>query len=617
MMTSIGSEITNMSNMGANQDHSARLVQLQELLTMSSACSSRGLHNSAKWSAELAESMIKDLPQDSVEQCTIGAAKDAAKMNATVGDQPLYMLAKTYYDLREFQRAAHVLRDAECDAAVFLRCYCRYLAGEERKEDECHDLLAPQDQNSAVNEELREIRNTLSARESARGLDGFGYYLLGTILSASELKVEAREAFIKSIEILPTFWGSWLELASLCTDVGDRQKVNSNDRLPQEHWMKKFFDAHVSLELHQADEAVSLYSNLAQTFPVSSYVQAQVATAYYNRREFDVSEEIFEGLRQSDPYRLDNVDTYSNILYVRVAKTKLSYLAHEAVRIGQYRAETCCVVGNYYSLKNRHEKAVIYFQRALKLNRSYLSAWTLMGHEYMELKNSAAAIEAYRRAVEIDPRDYRAWYGLGQAYELLKMAMYSLYYYRQAQRLRPHDARMWSALAHTYKEMDRYTDAAMCYERTIGLSENDTAAVFELAVLYRDRIPNKHNLAAKYFGRVIELHDDEFGSAVESEHTVDACMFLSQFFKDRGDLDQAETYAMRLMNVGGKHKESAKELLGEIHSLPPSRSSRGDGTPRSVSGTPTFLHMLDTSDISRDPGASSPANNGDDMPSWF
>eukprot|EP00041_Stephanoeca_diplocostata_P014001 m.251499 g.251499 ORF g.251499 m.251499 type:complete len:66 (+) comp19539_c0_seq3:2164-2361(+) len=41
------------------------------------------------------------------------------------------------------------------------------------------------------------------------------------------------------------------------------------------------------------------------------------------------------------------------------------------------------------------------------------------------------------------------------------------------------------------------------------------------------------------------------------------------------------------------------------------------GTPRSVSGTPTFLHMLDTSDISRDPGASSPANNGDDMPSWF
>jgi len=39
---------------------------------------------------------------------------------------------------------------------------------------------------------------------------------------------------------------------------------------------------------------------------------------------------------------------------------------------------------------------VLYFQRALKLNPSYLSAWTLMGHEYTEVKNTSAAIQAYR-----------------------------------------------------------------------------------------------------------------------------------------------------------------------------------------------------------------------------
>jgi anaphase-promoting complex subunit 8 len=50
-------------------------------------------------------------------------------------------------------------------------------------------------------------------------------------------------------------------------------------------------------------------------------------------------------------------------------------------------------------LKAQHEKAVQYFQRALRLNRQYLSAWTLMGHEFVEMKNTAAAIEAYRRAV--------------------------------------------------------------------------------------------------------------------------------------------------------------------------------------------------------------------------
>eukprot|EP00983_Pelagomonas_calceolata_P126191 1161280-Pelagomonas_calceolata.AAC.8 len=39
-----------------------------------------------------------------------------------------------------------------------------------------------------------------------------------------------------------------------------------------------------------------------------------------------------------------------------------------------------------------HDKAVQYFKRALRLNRGYLAAWTLLGHEYMEAKNTPAAI---------------------------------------------------------------------------------------------------------------------------------------------------------------------------------------------------------------------------------
>ena len=34
----------------------------------------------------------------------------------------------------------------------------------------------------------------------------------------------------------------------------------------------------------------------------------------------------------------------------------------------------------------------MYFRRALKLDQACLSAWTLMGHEYVEMKNPPAAI---------------------------------------------------------------------------------------------------------------------------------------------------------------------------------------------------------------------------------
>ena len=80
------------------------------------------------------------------------------------------------------------------------------------------------------------------------------------------------------------------------------------------------------------------------------------------------------------------MDTYSNILYVKEAYAGLSHLAHSAILTDKYKPETCCIIGNYYSLRTQHEKAVAYFRRALKLNRNYLSAWTLMGHEYVEMK---------------------------------------------------------------------------------------------------------------------------------------------------------------------------------------------------------------------------------------
>ena len=144
------------------------------------------------------------------------------------------------------------------------------------------------------------------------------------------------------------------------------------------------------------------------------------------------------------------MDVYSNILYVKEENVPLTVLARRLADEDPYRPETCCVIGNYYSFRGQHDKAVMYFQRALKLDPNFLAAWTLMGHEFVELKNPPAAIEAYRKAVAINPGDYRAWYGLGQTYELVNMPYYALYYYSKAVLLRPRDARMWNAMGHCY-----------------------------------------------------------------------------------------------------------------------------------------------------------------------
>jgi anaphase-promoting complex subunit 8 len=120
-------------------------------------------------------------------------------------------------------------------------------------------------------------------------------------------------------------------------------------------------------------------------------------------------------VQKLDPYRMEEVDIFSNMLYVMDKRAKLGKLAHEYAEIDRNRAEVCCLIGgfrlpalltqgNYYSSRGDHTKAILYFKRALLLNRDYLPAWTLMGHEFVELKNSHAAIEAYRKAIgELDP----------------------------------------------------------------------------------------------------------------------------------------------------------------------------------------------------------------------
>lgn len=62
----------------------------------------------------------------------------------------------------------------------------------------------------------------------------------------------------------------------------------------------------------------------------------QVGLAQYTQRQYDAAEESFEGVRQRDPYRLACMDTYSNILYVKV-RACISVRAVAATVVGCVR----------------------------------------------------------------------------------------------------------------------------------------------------------------------------------------------------------------------------------------------------------------------------------------
>ncbi|KAH9904685.1 TPR-like protein [Xylariomycetidae sp. FL2044] len=485
-------------------------------------CSERCLYQSSKWAAELLNAIPE--PEASLDDSQLSDASSAypsavIAQNTDPDEAALeaneinkYMLAKSFFDCREYDRCAAVFLPDSTLAGIastkevnttpkgkgkgkastsasraastqpipklsqrslFLALYAKYLSGEKRKDEDAEMVMGPQDLGTCLNKQLLTVSRVLEAWFDSRktedgqyqGSQGWLEYLYGMVLARQKSEEKALEWFTRSVNLFPWNWGCWLEMTALISRVEDLNGIMNH--LPR-NIVSFVFHVHTSLELYQHNETLAKsLDDLLNIFPTSSFLLTCDALLSYHAKDLVAADQHFSRLLSMHPHRLDSLDHYSNILYVINSRPKLAFLAHVCSSVDKFRPESCVVIGNYYSLLSLHEKAVQYFRRALTLDRSCLSAWTLMGHEYVELKNTHAAIESYRRAVDVNRRDYRAWYGLGQTYEVLEMHAYALWYYKKAAGLRPWDGKMWMAVGSCLQRMDRHQDGIKALKRAL------------------------------------------------------------------------------------------------------------------------------------------------------
>lgn len=436
---------------------------------------------------------------------------------------------------------------------------------------------------ASSNENISLLHDELTTLYKADLLDGFLLYLYAIVLRAlGRPNEEAKRVLCEAVRAYPLNWSAWFDLATLCPDVGSlemltvrrKRKGNgsggvSNENLDYslpDHWVTLCFYAYTWGELQRYDNALDCFVALEEELPGSQecgWTKTKKAKVYHDSRVgYDEAEILYEDLRNQEPYRLEGMDLYSNILFMSERRAQLSHLAHSAIKVDKYRPETCCIVGNYYSLKKQHERAVIYFRRALKLDPHYLAAWTLIGHEYVEMQNTEAAIQAYRRAVDIDSKDYRAWYGLGQTYEILTMHSYALYYYRKAVMIRPADARMWVALGQCYQKLKKTNEAIASYERAYGHGDHEGIAALALGKLFKGK--QNFELAAEYFKKHVKKQDEE---QRVGEGYATSLLFLARYYERNEDYPAAEACCQKLSSIGSHQEtEEAKSIMRQIRS---------------------------------------------------
>ncbi|KAI5278492.1 Anaphase-promoting complex subunit 23, partial [Ascosphaera aggregata] len=196
-------------------------------------------------------------------------------------------------------------------------------------------ILGPADGGLTVNRELSGIAQGLSAwfaDRAARGLEdrsqGWLEYLYGVVLLKAKNEKEAEKWLVKSVHLYPYNWSAWQELNDLMSSVEDLKHI-VND-LPQ-NIMTLLFHLYCSQELYQTTD--DIHNNLVELeslFPTSSFLKTQRALLFYHSKDFDEASQLFSEILTANPYRLDGLDHYSNILYVMSARPQLAFIAQLA-----------------------------------------------------------------------------------------------------------------------------------------------------------------------------------------------------------------------------------------------------------------------------------------------
>ncbi|KAJ7287200.1 hypothetical protein C8J57DRAFT_1167219 [Mycena rebaudengoi] len=561
---------------------SVDMQMVAEIRATAQESADRGLLFATKWALDLVRGVA---PEKRASARIVGAPPPSpppaspARTPEHDSEEDVFVCARKSVNEKQYTRAVHLLRECQSAKARFLSTYCRYIMSEKKALRDWHFLDASRYQPpTPVNPQIAELFQSVEDVS-----DPWLLFLKALFLSRLSRHQEAIDCAILSIAAKPWNWSAWVLIGGCIHDPVTLFTSLEKIPLPPSHPLVQMFLVKMMNELYSSTSSELDMCNQLLTrefFPESLWIMSLRANVLYNMHSFGEAEKQCERIMEKDPYRIDDIDLFGNILYVVENKERLSTLAQFFLSVNKDRPEVCCLVGNHYSLRAEHEKAVKYFRRATELDRTFFGAWTLMGHEYIEMGNAHAATEAYRRAVDANPKDYRAWTGLGKAYGLMGMHAYALHYHYRSLKLRPDQAESWEELGHAFEMVNKYDDAIACLQRALESEAPHSMTIFmRLAPLLAT--VGEGAAGARYAQLAIELGE---GSAQPPEYYAKALVHVAdyQMRLPTGDWARAREYLERVVgNQSGLIDEAtaarAADLLKAVKVRVQAKFATGEG----------------------------------------
>ncbi|MFN8244721.1 MAG: tetratricopeptide repeat protein [Ferruginibacter sp.] len=154
------------------------------------------------------------------------------------------------------------------------------------------------------------------------------------------------------------------------------------------------------------------------------------------------------------------------------------------------------------------EKAIDYYNKALRINHKYTEALINLGLIYYEReKNYEEALRLFTAATKIKPKDADTWYNRGTCYLDNKEYDKAIADFKRALNIDRADLSSLNNLAFTYQNKKMYTEAIATYKKALKIDNEDADLWFGLGEVYQEK--QNYAKAVYYYDIAIQLdHKD-------------------------------------------------------------------------------------------------------------
>lgn len=177
-----------------------------------------------------------------------------------------------------------------------------------------------------------------------------------------------------------------------------------------------------------------------------------------------------------------------------------------AVKLNKRFTLAYSLLGEIYEKMKEYEKSAASYEEATKVNPWSFKDYFSLGRVYWIMKKFANAVKAYARACELKPNHLEAHINASKSYFEIEDYNNALVYGRRAEEIDPDVSEIQKVLGDIYKSKKDHEQAIGSYKRALEINSNNPEVMTSLAVCYLRT--NRNEPAKELLTSVIKSEPD-------------------------------------------------------------------------------------------------------------